>query len=60
MEAEPTSARSGIGRYALDAITAKDYNAVQGFVVFAALLYVLVFLAIDLLYPLLDPRVRVG
>lgn len=47
----------GIGRYALESIVVKDYNAVQGFVLMAAVLYVLVFLIVDILYFVIDPRI---
>ena len=47
----------GIGRYALESIVVKDYNAVQGFVLLAAVLYVLVFLIVDILYFVIDPRI---
>jgi ABC-type dipeptide/oligopeptide/nickel transport system permease component len=47
----------GLGKFAVDAINAKDYPAVQGFVLFAALTYVGANLVIDLLYPLVDPRI---
>jgi len=48
----------GIGRYALDSIIVKDYNPVQGFVVFVALLTVAVFLLLDLAYFAIDPRIK--
>lgn len=48
----------GLGRLLVDAITTRDYPVVQGAVLFIALVYVLVNLAVDLVYPLLDPRVR--
>lgn len=48
----------GMGRYALDAIMVKDYNPVQGFVLFAALLSVIVYLLVDLVYFAVDPRIR--
>jgi peptide/nickel transport system permease protein len=47
----------GVGRYALESIVVKDYNAVQGFVLLAAVLYVLVFLVVDILYFVIDPRI---
>jgi peptide/nickel transport system permease protein len=48
----------GIGRYAIKSIEVNDYNPVQGFVVLTALLTVIVFLLIDLLYFAIDPRIR--
>ena len=50
----------GVGSYAIDALTASDYAPVQGFVLTMALLYTLLNLAIDLLYVVIDPRVRLG
>jgi len=48
----------GIGRLAVDSILRRDYPLMQGLLVFNALLYCLVNLAVDLLYPLIDPRLR--
>ena len=50
----------GIGRYAYGALTANDFNAVQGFVLLVAAIYVFLNLAIDLLYAVIDPRIRLG
>lgn len=47
----------GIGRLMVDGIYARDYPVVQGCMLFTAFIYVLVNLLVDLLYPLLDPRV---
>ncbi|MCE2658038.1 MAG: ABC transporter permease [Rubrivivax sp.] len=47
----------GVGSYAIDALTASDYAPVQGFVLAMGLLFVLLNLAIDVLYVLIDPRV---
>lgn len=49
----------GLGRLVVDSILARDYPVVQGCLLFTALVYVLVNLAVDLCYPLLDPRVTV-
>lgn len=48
----------GIGRLVVDAVYARDYGVVQGVLLFVALIYVIVNLTVDLLYPLFDPRVR--
>jgi peptide/nickel transport system permease protein len=48
----------GLGRLLVDAIFARDYPVVQGVLLFTALVYVIVNLVVDLLYPLFDPRVR--
>jgi peptide/nickel transport system permease protein len=50
----------GIGSYALEALVASDYAAVQGFVLTVATLYVLINIAIDILYGFVDVRVRLG
>lgn len=49
----------GIGRLAVQAIQGRDYPLIQGFVVFAGTIFVLVNLAVDLVYLRLDPRVRI-
>lgn len=50
----------GIGRLAVEAIGQRDYNMIQGFVVFAGTIFVLINLAVDLVYLWLDPRVTLG
>lgn len=50
----------GIGRLAVQAIHQRDYPLIQGFVVFAGTVFVLVNLVIDLVYLKLDPRVALG
>lgn len=49
----------GVGSYAIDALTASDYAPVQGFVLCMGVLFVLLNLAVDVLYTLIDPRVAV-
>jgi len=49
----------GVGSYAIDALTASDYAPVQGFVLAMGVLFVLLNLAIDVLYTLIDPRMTV-
>ena len=48
----------GIGAYAVSAVLASDYAAVQGFVLMMALLYILLNLLVDVASTLIDPRVR--
>jgi len=55
---ENVFARPGIGRFAVNAIAARDYPQVQGVVLFTAAIYVLINLAVDLMYGWLDPRIR--
>jgi peptide/nickel transport system permease protein len=50
----------GVGLYAWNALTGRDYDAIQGFVLLVAAVYVVVNLAIDMLYMLIDPRIRLG
>ncbi len=50
----------GLGFMLLNGIYQRDYPIVQGTVVFVALFFILVNLAVDLLYGLLDPRIRYG
>ena len=56
---EKVFAWPGIGSYAVSALVASDYAAVQGFVLTMALLYVVLNLIIDLVYTLIDPRAGV-
>jgi peptide/nickel transport system permease protein len=48
----------GLGRYAVEAIFTRDYLALQGSVVVIAAGYVLINFAVDMLYAVLDPRIR--
>ncbi len=50
----------GVGQYVVDAVFARDYPVISGFVVFTGTVFVVVNLAVDLLYTRLDPRVRLG
>lgn len=49
---------NGVGKYAVDAVFLRDYPALQGVVLYAAVSVALVNLAVDLTYPILDPRLR--
>jgi peptide/nickel transport system permease protein len=49
---------SGVGRSLYEAITARDYPIIQGFVVVIAIGYVFINLVVDLSYAILDPRIR--
>jgi len=55
---ESTFSLQGIGKYAVDAIFANDMPKVMGFVLFAAAFVVIANLIVDLLYAVIDPRVR--
>lgn len=50
----------GVGKLAVDAITMRDYPIIQAYVVWMAVIYVLVNLITDLMYHALDPRIRLG
>jgi peptide/nickel transport system permease protein len=54
---EKVFAWPGVGSYALEALLSSDFAPVQGFVLAMGVLYVLLNLAIDLLYSAVDPRV---
>jgi peptide/nickel transport system permease protein len=55
---ESVFAIPGLGRLTVDAILRRDYPVIQGVVLLFSFVYVLVNLAIDLLYTLFDPRIR--
>jgi peptide/nickel transport system permease protein len=57
---ETVFSRVGVGRLAVTAVGARDIPVVQVIVVFAALVFVLVSIIVDLLYPLIDRRIVVG
>jgi peptide/nickel transport system permease protein len=48
----------GIGLYTYTSISSRDYASIQGVVLYGALLFVLINLLVDILYAVLDPRVR--
>ena len=50
----------GVGKLAVDAINMRDYPLIQAYVMWMAIIYVVVNLAADLLYHHLDPRIRLG
>ena len=50
----------GVGKLAVDAINMRDYPIIQAYVMWMAIIYVLVNLVADLLYHHLDPRIRLG
>jgi peptide/nickel transport system permease protein len=55
---ETVFSRPGIGRYVVAAVTARDYPAIQGTVLMVAVVFVVINLAVDLLYAFVDPRIR--
>ena len=54
---ESVFARSGLGRFAVTAVQSRDFPVIQGIVLFAALVYALVNLSVDVAYLALDPRI---
>lgn len=55
---EQVFSRPGLGRVAITAINNRDFPVIQGTVLVAALIYVLVNLIVDLSYAVFDPRIR--
>ena len=51
---------NGVGKMAAEAVTARDYNLMQAYVVWMAVIFVAVNLIVDILYRFLDPRIRLG
>lgn len=50
----------GMGRYAYEALQSNDLEVLQGFIIIVGAFYILINLTIDLLYSVIDPRIRVG
>lgn len=57
---ETVFGRPGIGRLLVNAILNKDFPLVQGVVMFVAVGYVIINLAVDVIYAAVDPRIRYG
>jgi peptide/nickel transport system permease protein len=55
---ESVFAIPGLGRLTIDAIVRRDYPLIQGLVVVFSFVYVLVNLAVDVIYTIVDPRIR--
>ena len=55
---ETTFSWPGMGTFLIERITYRDYTAVQGAIVFYALFVALISLIVDIIYALLDPRIR--
>ena len=49
---------NGIGQFAIQSIDGRDYAGIQGVVLYGAVFFVLINLLVDVLYAILDPRVR--
>ena len=50
----------GLGNLAVAAITANDYNLIQGYVLWVALIYMVINLIVDISYNFIDPRIRLA
>lgn len=48
----------GLGKYSYDAIMGSDFPAVQGFIILVTVIYILIYLVVDIITALLDPRVE--
>lgn len=57
---ESIFAMPGMGKLLLDAINARDLPLIQGGVMYIAFLCVLMYLVVDILYGVVDPRIRLG
>ena len=57
---ESVFARSGLGRFAVAAVQSRDFPVIQGIVLFAAAVYALVNLSVDVVYLAIDPRITYG
>ena len=57
---ETIFALPGIGSYAIEAISARDYPALQGYVLLTGFVFVTVTFAVDVTCALLNPRIRLG
>ncbi|QEW03318.1 ABC transporter permease [Microbacterium lushaniae] len=55
---ETVFARPGLGRVTLSAITDRDLPVITGIILLSALVFVVVTLVVEVLYPILDPRLR--
>lgn len=50
----------GFGKLTLDSVFSRDYPVIQGVVLVVTLAYIVINLAVDVLYSVIDPRIRVG
>lgn len=50
----------GIGRYFVSSITDRDYPVILGTTIFVAVVYIVVVFVVDILYCLVDPRIRIN
>ena len=50
----------GVGNLLIEAVFARDYPIINGVLLILTTMFVMANLLIDLLYPVLDPRIRLG
>lgn len=55
---ETIFALPGIGTYLIDSINQRDYNAVQGSIIYVAFIFSIVMLIVDVIYAYVDPRIK--
>ena len=55
---ENVFAWNGVGRLAIEAVFARDYPLIQGFILFFATVVALASVIVDVAYAFLDPRIR--
>jgi peptide/nickel transport system permease protein len=60
IDIETLFAVPGLGTYGINAILARDYQQVQGFILLVALCFVVINFVVDLTYSFFDPRIRYG
>jgi peptide/nickel transport system permease protein len=48
----------GLGRLVVEAVLARDYPVIQGLILLFSFSYILINLLVDVLYTVLDPRIR--
>ena len=56
--AEAVFSVPGLGLYIMSAINTRDYPAIQGSVIFIAIMFGLVMLLVDIIYAFADPRIK--
>lgn len=57
---ESVFAVNGMGKFAMESISMRDYPALQGYVIITGLTFVAIYLLLDVLYLLINPQVRLG
>ena len=55
---ETVFAIPGLGKYMMDAINQRDYPSIRGTVIFLAIAFSIVMLAVDIMYAFIDPRIK--